>query len=133
MAEHLSKAANKRTVMGRVLMGMLAVIHAHSLAQTLSDPTRPPASLDVTQNQSVSTSAPVLQSVLISPQRMVAIISGKTVTLGEKVGEANVVKITESEVVLRNGKEIQVLKLFPIVEKRWSSSRVGSKIDSQRQ
>jgi len=59
--------------------------------------------------------------VLISPTRRVAVIDGQTVALGEKFGEARVVRIAEDEVVLRNGQDQQVLKLFPAIEKRRNS------------
>lgn len=99
----------------------LPLVHA----QDLPDPTRPPAAMDTRPEPAAGTQAggPMLQSVLISPTRKAAIISGRTVALGEKFGDARVVKITETEVVLRNGKEMQTLKLFPDIEKRPEASR----------
>jgi MSHA biogenesis protein MshK len=44
------------------------------------------------------------------------------VNLGEKFGDARVVKISESEVVLRNGSNLQTLKLFPGLEKQLNST-----------
>ena len=94
-------------------------------AQDLIDPTRPPAAMNTRMEPTAGTQAGglVLQSVLISPTRKAAIISGRTVALGEKLGDAKVVKITETEVVLRNGKEMQTLKLFPDIEKRPGAPR----------
>lgn len=66
---------------------------------------------------------PVLQSVLISARRKSAIIGGQVVGLGEKYGEARVVKITESEVVLKTGTVTEILRLFPDVEKRSGQGR----------
>jgi MSHA biogenesis protein MshK len=102
-------------------------------SQGLADPTRPPSTLIVSQEQNAAAPSkePVLQSVLVSPTRMVAIISGQTVKLGEKYGEARVVKITENEVVLRNGQDVQTLKLFPNVEKRLASGRKNGKTDAR--
>jgi len=86
-------------------------------AQELSDPTRPPASLNpAAAGEAAATSAPVLQSVKISPGKRSAIISGREVKLNGKFGHARVVRITETEVVLRNGKNVQKLKLFPDVD-----------------
>lgn len=134
MAEYLSKASGKMTIQGGLLLLMIAATPVGS-AQPLLDPTRPPASLDPVPQGNVSApaSAPVLQSVLISAGRRVAIISGQTVRLGEKFGEARVTKITESEVVLRSGTEVQTLKLFPGIEKRLTSSRADTKPDSRGQ
>lgn len=51
-----------------------------------------------------------LQSVLISRGRKVAVIDGMTVALGGAVGDATLVAIRESEVVLQKGAERETLK-----------------------
>jgi MSHA biogenesis protein MshK len=121
--------------LGRYGLLSLALIATPAVfAESLADPTRPPASLAAPQgNASVPVGGPILQSVLISPGRMVAIISGQTVKLDEKFGEATVIKIAENEVVLRNGKDLQTLKLFPGVEKRVASGRVATHLNRGRQ
>jgi MSHA biogenesis protein MshK len=96
---------------------------AIALAQVGNDPTRPPANL----GGSVDTDADAgggmtLQSVIISPTNKAAIISGVMVKLGEKYGDAVLVKVTENEVVLKSGTTSQVLKLHPGVEKREPAS-----------
>ena len=86
--------------------------------ESLSDPTRPPdAAYNVSARSEAPPAGPVLQSVLVSPKRKIAVISGSQVALGGKYGDFRVVKITEAEVVLHNGKDTQILKLFPQVEK----------------
>lgn len=86
-----------------------------ALAQTSPDPTRPPDSISAARGEVVASPAagPVLQSVLISPGRKMAIISGQTVKLNGKFGDSRLVHIGEAEVILRNGKTEQTLKLFP--------------------
>jgi len=59
-----------------------------------------------------------LQSVLFSRGRKLAVIDGTVVPLGGAYGDARVVKITESEVVLKQGEETETLKLFPGVDKQ---------------
>lgn len=81
------------------------------------DPTRPSSASAVAVGGSIG-SGPVLQSVLISPGRRVAVISGQTVRVGDKVAEARVVRISETEVQLDDGKEIKILKLYPPIGKR---------------
>ncbi len=85
-------------------------------AQNMVDPTRPPGELAATPDTVAS--GPVLQSVRLSPERKVAVISGEVVTLGGLYGSARLVRLTESEAVLRNGTETTVLRLYPQVEKR---------------
>ena len=125
MAEYLrnlSKTVTMATICFQV-WSMSGSVRAGELA----DPTRPPAVLDAKIEQSAEQPAtvPVLQSVLISPTRRLAVINGQTVALGEKYGEARLVKISEGEVVLRNGQDVQVLKLFPSVEKRGNAERLN--------
>ncbi len=90
------------------------------LAQVLNDPTRPPSGYAVGEAEIAGDAVGglVLQSVMISPTRRAAIISGELVMLGAKYGDAVLVKLTENEAVLKSGGETQVLKLYPGVEKR---------------
>jgi len=99
----------------------LMLFSASAVAQVGNDPTRPPtgfgsgaAEADIVDTGSGMT----LQSVMISPTSRTAIISGVTVKLGDKYGDAVLVKVAESEVVLKSGATSQVLKLYPGVEKR---------------
>lgn len=87
-------------------------------AQGLTDPTRPPGVLSGPAIDGAAGGGPVLQSVMLSPGRKVAVISGEMVVLGGRYGSARLVKLTESEAVLKDGAETTVLKLFPLVEKR---------------
>lgn len=82
----------------------------------LPDPTRPPASLSAPAATDAPLSAgPQLQSILISLRaggRRVAVIDGKTVRQGQRIDGAVIEAIRPGEVVLRRGKQKQVLKLF---------------------
>jgi MSHA biogenesis protein MshK len=86
--------------------------------QALSDPMRPPEGLGPAGPEQGLESGPVLQSVMIAPAMRAAIISGQLVKQGERYGDAVLVKVAESEVVLRSGAETRVLKLYPGVDKR---------------
>jgi MSHA biogenesis protein MshK len=98
-----------------MLLAMLMQPRADATAQALADPTRPPGMLEAEPGAG-TTSAPVLQSVMISPAARTAIIGGETVRLGGRYGEARVVKITESEVVLRSAGGTEILRMYPGVE-----------------
>jgi hypothetical protein len=84
-------------------------------AQAMKDPTRPPQSLWRPQGgvEEPSPSGPQLQSVMLSPSRRAAIISGKVVNQGERYGDAVVAEVAEDRVVLRRGASTEVLKLYP--------------------
>jgi MSHA biogenesis protein MshK len=103
--------------MAQRLMLVLALATASgAFAQVLSDPTRPPSFSPATENPRNEASR--LQSVLISPGRKLAVIDGRTVKLGERVGDARVVAIAPAQVILQRGAEYQTLKLHPGVEKK---------------
>lgn len=104
-----------------------------ALAQNLPDPTRPPALLIQASNDLETVAGPVLQAILIAPNRHVAIISGQTVELNGKYGDQTLVRISETEVVLRNGKELLTLKLFPDFEKKSSLTKRSLKSNTTRQ
>ena len=86
-------------------------------ALALTDPTRPPGAVTPSPGAAVGPRHPA-QSVLLSSGRKLAIIDGITVPLGGMVGEARLVRITETEVTLKTGNETEALKLFPAIEKR---------------
>ena len=118
---------------------------AGAQAQAMTDPTKPPAALSAPGGSSESpgtqedTAGMQLQSILMSSGRKVAVINGNMVPLGGMVGEAKLVAISETQVVLKKGDETEVLKLFPGVDKQPSKRRAaragakGSGPDSTRQ
>ena len=84
----------------------------------LRDPTRPPFGAAKAGGEEGQPAGPQLQSVLISPARKMAVINGRAVPLGGKFRGATLTRITESGVELRRGNRVEVLKLFPRVEKK---------------
>lgn len=92
-------------------------------AQGLTDPTRPPDAVAPAEaavpagGMAEATGAPVLQSVLQSRDRRYAMISGKTYSVGQSVGGARIMAITEGEVTLQDVSGKTVLKLYPDVKK----------------
>lgn len=90
-----------------------------ALAQPLGDPMRPPAAVAAPPEPGeASKTAARLQSVLISPGRRVAVIDGRLVRVGERVGDATLVAISESQVVLQGPGGRETLKLIPVIEKK---------------
>ena len=79
------------------------------------DPTRPPNFSELASNAAQDSSAPAwqLSSILVSPQRSIAIINGKTVKQGDRIGNARVLKIQTTGVILRTGEETFTVKLLP--------------------
>lgn len=100
----------------------LAVLPALGLAQQFQDPTRPPPAF--IQSGAADEAPPEegesleLQSILVSAHRRQAVIGGKVVKVGDSIGQAKVVRISEDTVVLRTGRQNETLKLFPNIDKR---------------
>lgn len=67
-----------------------------------------------------------LQSILLSPRRKLAVINGQSVRLGEKYGDAVLVKLTAGEAVLKTGDQLQTLKLFAALEKKKAATGKGA-------
>jgi MSHA biogenesis protein MshK len=115
-----------------VLMLLSSIAITSGYAEQFRDPTRP-ADLQTNRQSDAPTPGPTLQSVLISQNRRLAIISGKTLKVGDRLGDAHVVSISDTQVVLQNGKIQQTLKLFPDIKKRRTSNGTDVKIDHRRQ
>jgi MSHA biogenesis protein MshK len=107
-----------RTVKYAGLLWLLA-LPVLAGARQLSDPTRPPASLGAAGTAEADDGTPPparLQSILISRTpggRRLAVIDGVTVRAGAKVGDAVLDRINDTSVVLRRGKNLETLPLFP--------------------
>jgi MSHA biogenesis protein MshK len=110
-----------------LLAGAILLVAGHgALAQGLIDPTRPSGmaqSAGPDTGEAGAAPATQLQSVLIASGRRVAVINGTRVMQGDMYGDAKVVKISESEVVLRKGTETEVLKMYPGIEKQPTKRR----------
>lgn len=101
----------------------LAVLPASAYPQALTDPMRPPA-FDPASTASVDAASSRLKSTLLSNGRRLAIIDGQTVPLGGRIGDATLVEITPTKVILRRGSETEALLLLPSAEKK-PSGRVA--------
>ncbi|OIQ76604.1 hypothetical protein GALL_417110 [mine drainage metagenome] len=91
----------------------------------LVDPTQPP--MGMVPAGAAGTGAgigavpagPVLQSVMTGPGREIAIISGQSVRVGGKFGDATLVRVRDQEAILRaRDGTLQVLSLHPAVKKK---------------
>jgi MSHA biogenesis protein MshK len=96
-----------------ILLAVSSLAAGAALAQPLSDPTRPPSREGAAELRQADVRGSRLQSVLISPARSVAVIDGRTVRVGERVGDATVVSIAASEVTLQRGSGRETLTLLP--------------------
>ena len=97
-------------------LGLACAVPAQT--RPLVDPTRPPNAAADAAGEAVAAAGPRLQSVLISPTRRSAVISGSAVALGGSYGNARVEEISESAVVLRYPDRRETLQLLPGGDRR---------------
>jgi MSHA biogenesis protein MshK len=97
-------------------------------ARELPDPTRPAtAALGNGAGAGTAAAPEQLQSVLIGRSgRRVAIISGQMLRVGDKLGGAILIGISENSVLLKNGRKQHVLTLFPAPLERSLSAVPGA-------
>lgn len=101
----------RRTLPILLVAGAMLATLATPVA-ALRDPTRPPA------DQALSRTAenhPVqhwhLSSILISPQRRIAVINGHSLQVGQSLDGVRVLSIEVDQVVLRHGDRTHILRL----------------------
>lgn len=100
---------------------------------SLPDPTRPPGMLSAGGLEGGAEAGMRLQSVRISKgERPTAIIGGQVVRVGEKVGEARLVRVTENEAVLRGPGGMERLFLVPEVSKKYVVPKAAVKENEKR-
>jgi MSHA biogenesis protein MshK len=101
---------------------LLLITTAAFNAWALQDPTRPtdPVLYFGGGNRPPSTSVWTLQSILSAPDRRIAIINGTRLREGDRIGNARVVSIKPSHVVLNTGKGTLTLQMLPETIKKVS-------------
>ena len=68
------------------------------------------------------------QVVIISKDRRQVTINGRTVNLGERYGNATVVRISDEEIVLQRPEATETIKLYSSVQrtKHWRAARTDA-------
>lgn len=114
-------------------MVCIALAPFAATAQSMSDPTRPPSADDLARFGSSGiaglSSEYRLDAVILSQGRKLAVINGQTVPLGEKIGEARLVRVTESGAVIRKDDGTETLRFHAGVEK--TPTKRGSTDDAR--
>jgi len=98
-----------------ILLAGLTLQHAHAL----EDPTRPPRAERIAAPGTDSAEFLILQSIIRSPNGNAAIISGRLVPVGGRIGAARLVRVTEDEAVIQVGGAEKRLALYPTARKRF--------------
>ena len=108
-------------------LGVFLAGIAAAQSAPLADPTRPPGAGGDSGAEAVAPAGARLQSVLISPTRRVAVIDGRAVALGGRIGDATLETVTESAAVLRYAGRRETLWLMPGVDKQVRRSAAAAR------
>ncbi len=95
---------------------LVALLLTAAPASALDDPMRPP-SFDPGGRVGSAPAGPSgfsLTSTLVSPDRRVAVINGRTLAVGERIGGAEIIEILPDRVRIRRGKKESTLTLAPV-------------------
>lgn len=108
------------TLRHRLPLLLAMLVRAEPALAQLADPTRPAAAL-VTQDAAGGIGAPAesgVQTVIVRRAgKSAAVINGQFVEVGGKLGDKQILKISESEVVLIGEAGREVIKVTPAIEK----------------
>lgn len=88
----------------------LAAWTPYAAADNLPDPTRPAGMSRAAARES---GGGALQTTIVSPGRSLAVINGRTMSVGDKIGDATIVEIRPYEVVLRSRTGTKVMRMVP--------------------
>jgi hypothetical protein len=90
---------------------------AQAPARPLVDPMRPADLSEATPSRETR-SEPGVRVILTSPERKLAVIDGKVVSVGDEVRGGTLVGLTDSAAVLRKNGSRDVLLMHPSIDKR---------------
>ncbi len=119
-----------RTTIARQLLGiaLVALPLALANAQALPDPTRPPDAVLPGAGGEAGQAPSGLQTIIRRQgAKPAAVINGQYVELGGKVGDAHLVEVGESSVILQGPAGKEEMKLYPGVEKKAPAAAKAAK------
>jgi hypothetical protein len=119
MGEEEDRTGRVRQVIALTFAAALLCVLAQgdARAQPMNDPMRP-ADAPAAGAAGSGAGGPVLQAVITSPQRKLAVIDGAVVNVGAPVRGATLDGVSDSVVVLRKDGERNVLLMHPDVDKK---------------
>ncbi len=104
-------------------VAVLCLVHRPVAAQSQRDPTLPPAAAGLSVDRPVAArGADLLEkdgySIIVRDGKPFLVVGTRTYTQGEKLGTAVIERITETEVWLREGRELRKISQFAGIQRR---------------
>jgi MSHA biogenesis protein MshK len=102
---------------------LLVMMTTPAAAAPFADPFRPPRQIEqpVVDDAAKAPAGSRLESVLIGPDRRIAVINGQQYLEGDRIGNGRVLRISESEVVIRHPDRDEKLTMFAEGGKRMNA------------
>lgn len=95
-----------------------ALAHGEARAQPMSDPMRPADARKAAEGEAAAPAGPVLQVVITSPERKLAVIDGTVVRVGDAVRGSTLSSVSDSVAVLSKSGDRDVVLMHPGIDKR---------------
>ena len=93
---------------------ILCVFLSSNAVYAIKDPTKPPDKvLEKIRMKSCDNKFYDLNAIIISKSRKIAVINGKTLSIGESIDGSQVIEIEKSSVYLKKGSSVTVLSMIP--------------------
>jgi hypothetical protein len=111
------------------LLLLAGFVGTGSVLAQVPDPTRPAGALMTPEAGGVAVPLEIgVQTVILRPGgKSAAVVNGQYVEVGGKLGDKRVVKITESEIVLKGEGGREVIKVTPAIEKMPAKKAAAAK------
>ncbi|MCF8179148.1 MAG: hypothetical protein K9J74_11615 [Sulfuritalea sp.] len=114
---------------------LMVLAGSGSVLAQVPDPTRPPDDW-LMPGPKGRVSVPVdsgVQTVILRPGgKSAAVINGQYVAVGEMIGDKRVIRITESEIVLKSATGNEFIKVIPAIEKISTNKKsAGKRVDTE--
>ena len=96
------------------LLLLLTALAGGSDVVALNDPTQPPSRSSSTKSAGKATAPAArleLTSILVAPERRVAVINGRPLQVGDRIGDYRVLEIQFDEVLVKNAHRLITLTL----------------------
>lgn len=115
---------------------VVLLLATSSVLAQVPDPTRPPAQMMTPEMDGSVAAVPAdagMQTVIVRRRgKSGAVINGQYVELGGKLGDKRVIRITESEVVLKGEGGREVIRLIPSIEKTPAVKSSAQSVNKRR-
>jgi MSHA biogenesis protein MshK len=119
MGEEEDRTGRVRHIVALLAVALsCALAQGNARAQPMNDPMRPADAPTAGAATGSGAGGPVLQAVITSPQRKLALIDGTVVRLGEPVKGATLDGVSDSVAVLRKDGARDVLLMHPDIDKK---------------